>query len=80
MLLVNVWSVIKFYRRAIITLWNLINITILAIIFNSIYIYIWLNLSLLLLLIYYYLLLIKFGPYRDILYHPCKRIITYVKF
>lgn len=37
MLLVNVWSVIKFYRRAIITLWNLINITILAIIFNSIY-------------------------------------------
>lgn len=39
MLLVNVWSVIKFYRRAIITLWNLINITILAIIFNSIYIY-----------------------------------------
>lgn len=36
MLLVNVWSLIKFYRRAIITLWNLINVTILAIIFDSI--------------------------------------------
>lgn len=52
MLLVNVWSVIKFYRRAIITLWNLINATILAIVWSVIII-----ILLSLLLIYYYLLL-----------------------